>query len=107
MKQDKDMQKGQAHSKTHAHPHDLHLADQFTRKAHATPARSLAKTVTWRMLGSFDTFLIAYITTGQAKIGLTIASAEVLTKIALYYLHERGWAHVRWGLKEAPLKPSK
>lgn len=98
MKPEKDMQTQQ----TSAAPAPDDFAHQFTKRAHATPARSLAKTITWRMLGSIDTFVIAYITTGQVKIGLTIASAEVLTKIALYYFHERGWSHVRWGLKEAP-----
>ena len=71
----------------------------FSKKAHASPARSLAKTLSWRALGSLDTFVISYIATGQAKVGLTIAGAEVLTKLGLYYLHERGWAHIRWGLK--------
>jgi uncharacterized membrane protein len=75
------------------------VASAFSKKAHAIPARSFAKTISWRTVGSIDTFIISYIATGQAKIGFTIASAEVLTKIALYYLHERGWAHVRWGLK--------
>ncbi len=78
------------------HPH---FDPAFSKKAHASPARSLAKTVSWRLLGSIDTFCIAFITTGQVKIGFTIASAEVLTKLVLYYLHERGWAHITWGLK--------
>ena len=80
-------------------PQDLAHMVQLSKTAHATPARSLAKTISWRALGSLDTFVIAYITTGQAKIGFTIAGAEVLTKLILYYLHERGWAYVSWGIK--------
>lgn len=72
----------------------MHLAP-----AHTTRWRSIAKTVSWRVLGSIDTFVIAFVVTGEAKFGATIAGAEVITKIVLYYLHERGWAHVKWGVK--------
>ena len=66
--------------------------------AHADYKRSLAKTITWRIIGSVDTFVISYFATGEAKIGLAIAGTEVITKMVLYYFHERGWSHVRWGL---------
>jgi len=69
--------------------------------AHATQARSLAKTLTWRAVASIDTFILSYIITGRLLFAGSIASAEVLTKLFLYYLHERGWAHVRWGFKNA------
>jgi uncharacterized membrane protein len=67
-------------------------------KANATVWRSFAKTVTWRALGSLDTLLLGYVFSGSLKIAGSIASAEVLTKIGLYYVHERGWAHIRWGV---------
>lgn len=57
--------------------------------ASASPARSLAKTVSWRVLGSLDTLLLGYIFTGSLKAAGSIASAEVVTKIILYYFHER------------------
>ena len=72
---------------------------QFAKTSHVTRRRSLAKTITWRITGSLDTFVLGYIITGQLKLGAMIAGAEVVTKMLLYYLHERGWAHVRWGLK--------
>ena len=65
--------------------------------SNATPARSFAKTITWRALGSLDTLILGYFFTGSFRIAGSIASAEVLTKIVLYYLHERGWAHIKWG----------
>ncbi len=67
--------------------------------ANATPARSLAKTISWRALGSLDTMFLGWLFTGSLKVAGSIASAEVLTKIVLYYLHERGWAHIGWGLR--------
>ena len=67
--------------------------------ASASPARSLAKTISWRVLGSLDTLLLGYIFTGSLKAAGSIASAEVVTKIVLYYFHERGWAHIAWGTR--------
>lgn len=65
----------------------------------ATKSRSLVKTITWRLLGSFDTFLLSWLITGKAKLALSIASVEVLTKLILYYWHERVWNLVKWGRK--------
>lgn len=56
--------------------------------------RSLAKTATWRILASADTFLIAGLITGDWSVGLAIAGIEVLTKMVLYFIHERVWARV-------------
>ena len=64
-----------------------------------TNGRSVLKTISWRAFASVDTFVIAYIATGEVKIGAMIVGAEVVTKMVLYYLHERGWAHIRWGVK--------
>ena len=60
-------------------------------------SRSLAKAVSWRVLGSIDTFVLSYIFTGDVKAAGAIASTEVLTKIVLYYFHERAWAVIPWG----------
>tara|TARA_Y100001935_G_C17065252_1_gene388772 strand:+ start:191 stop:406 length:216 start_codon:yes stop_codon:yes gene_type:complete len=53
--------------------------------------RHLAKTITWRVIASADTFLIAWIITGKFDWASTIAGIEVLTKMFLYYFHERAW----------------
>ena len=60
-------------------------------------ARSLAKAVSWRVTATLDTFLISWLITGQALLAGTIAGTEVLTKIGLFYLHERAWARLAWG----------
>lgn len=59
--------------------------------------RSLAKAVSWRITGTIDTFIISYIVTGKATIAGSIAAVELMTKIALYYFHERIWAVIPWG----------
>jgi uncharacterized membrane protein len=53
--------------------------------------RHIAKTLTWRVLATSDTFLIAWLVTGQLDWAAGIASIEVLTKMVLYYWHERLW----------------
>ena len=60
-------------------------------------SRSLLKAVSWRITGSIDTFVISLIVTGKIGLAGTIASVEVITKIALYYFHERVWAIIPWG----------
>jgi len=64
------------------------------REAHR---RSLAKAVSWRITGTVDTFIISAIVTGKLTIAGSIAATELLTKILLYYFHERIWAVIPWG----------
>lgn len=59
-------------------------------------ARALAKAVTWRVIGTADTFLWGWVFTGHPGKAGAIASMEVFTKIGLFYLHERAWRLIRW-----------
>jgi uncharacterized membrane protein len=60
-----------------------------------THRKSLLKAVSWRIVGSIDTFVISWLVTGSAKIGLGISAVEVVTKIVLFYVHERAWSRVK------------
>jgi uncharacterized membrane protein len=62
-----------------------------------TPTRSLAKAVTWRMTGTIDTFAISWLITGELLLASGIAVTEILTKIVLFWLHERAWNRIGWG----------
>ena len=73
----------------------LRVARLFgARESHS---RSIAKALSWRFTGSFDTFIIGWLITGNSKVAGSIALTEIVTKIALYYGHERVWALVPWG----------
>ena len=61
------------------------------------PIRSLAKAITWRITGSVDTFLVSWFITGQALLASGIAFTEMITKVFLYWTHERVWNKVSWG----------
>lgn len=60
--------------------------------------RSIAKAITWRITGSLDTFVIAWVITGSVHKGAAIGGIEVFTKTTLYYFHERGWNKISYGL---------
>jgi uncharacterized membrane protein len=62
-----------------------------------THVRSVLKALSWRTLGTLDTFAISWLLTGRVEIAGSIAGLEIITKIALYDLHERVWAAVTWG----------
>lgn len=64
--------------------------------------RSLTKAISWRLVGTVDTFFVSLVvltltgaTHGNALRSLQlsggIAGVEIITKILLYYLHERAW----------------
>jgi len=69
----------------------------FLFRGHEQHSRSLVKAVSWRALGSIDTFVLSWLFTSSARAAGAIASTEVLTKIFLYYFHERIWSAIRWG----------
>jgi len=58
--------------------------------------RSLVKTLTWRVVATSDTFLIAWLITGKLDWAAGIAGVEVVTKMFLYYFHERIWNRIGW-----------
>ena len=62
--------------------------------------RHIAKTITWRIVGTLDTMTIAWIISGNPLTGLKIGLAEAITKMALYYFHERVWYKSNYGLSE-------
>ena len=53
--------------------------------------RHLLKTITWRIIGTLDTMILSWAITGSLKIGMAIGGVEVITKMVLYYFHERVW----------------
>lgn len=72
----------------------------FRRHFPESRKRHLVKTVSWRVVGTMDTMIIAWIITGNPMTGLKIGGAEVITKMILYYFHERVWYRINFGLNE-------
>ena len=59
--------------------------------------RSLAKTLSWRIIASLTTMIVVFIFTGNVLLSAGIGGVEFASKIILYYFHERGWNKVKWG----------
>ena len=63
--------------------------------------RHIAKTVSWRIIGTLDTIVLSGIIAGSWYTGLAIGGVEVFTKMILYFLHERAWyTFSKFGLKK-------
>jgi bifunctional enzyme CysN/CysC len=75
------------------------------RRTPERPLRSLFKALTWRMTGSVDTFILSFIFTGNAKVSAAISGTELMTKLLLYYGHERIWARIKFGLRGLSAEP--
>ena len=62
--------------------------------------RHIAKTFTWRIVGTIDTMLLGWLISGNPLIGLKIGLLELITKMILYYFHERIWYKSKFGVSE-------
>jgi uncharacterized membrane protein len=69
--------------------------------------RHIAKSITWRIVGTIDTFILSWIVTGNPLTGIKIGLAEVVTKMILYYLHERVWFKINLSKTGIVLKSNK
>lgn len=61
------------------------------------PIRSIAKAFSWRLVGTLDTLIISYVLTGKIALAASIASIDFVTKMILYFFHERAWNLIGWG----------
>jgi len=59
--------------------------------------RSIVKGISWRILATLTTVILVYIFTREFYIAGAVGFLEVLTKIGLYYTHERVWNVIKWG----------
>lgn len=80
------------------------LVDQVKEKssfgedrASEKPMRSVVKTISWRIVGTLDTIGISWLLTGEVETALAIGSVELVTKMILYFGHERIWNKINFG----------
>jgi adenylylsulfate kinase len=70
------------------------ILDEFSHKKESN-LRSILKAISWRTLGTVDTFILSWIITGQVHMAAAIGGVELITKTALYYGHERIWTRIK------------
>ncbi len=53
--------------------------------------RSLAKTISWRIVATLTTVALVFVFTRNLEISFNVGGLELIVKTAIYYLHERAW----------------
>ncbi len=66
-------------------------------KTSEKPKRSIAKSISWRIVGTLDTIVISWLVTGTLSLAFSIGMVELVTKMILYFFHERIWNNISWG----------
>ncbi len=67
--------------------------------------RSIAKTITWRIIAIFITMFVSYFTIGAIhpewpdhivrEAAMIIGAADMVIKMFMYFVHERIWTKVK------------
>ncbi len=70
----------------------------FKSKIKSSNKRHVLKTFSWRAVGTVDTMLLGWLISGNPLTGLKIGGAEVVTKMLLYFGHEKLWYRINFGL---------
>ena len=78
----------------------MHERFWFKSNVSDSSKRHIYKTFSWRFLGTADTIAIGWLISGDPFIGLQIGFAEVITKMILYFLHEKVWYKFNFGLEK-------
>ncbi len=60
--------------------------------------RHIIKTFSWRGISTIDTVLFGWILFGSPLTGLKIGAVETISKMILYYFHEKLWYKINFGL---------
>jgi len=84
---------------------DVHMRDKDEKiktmtKTQISKKRHIAKTLTWRVIGTIDTMLLGWLVSGDPMIGIQVGALELFTKMILYYFHERAWYRSKFGIKK-------
>ena len=64
-----------------------------------TNIRSFIKGFSWRVVATATTILIVYFFFGRLDLAIAAGAIEWVTKILLFWAHERIWIKVNWGKK--------
>jgi len=59
--------------------------------------RSLIKSITFRVIATLTTMLLVFLFTKELNITLVVGFLDTVTKLFIYYAHERAWNLIKWG----------
>ena len=63
--------------------------------------RSIAKALSWRIMATLTTTTLVFVFTGRLTLAVTVGALEAVTKMGLYFMHERIWNKLHFGRKPA------
>ncbi len=75
----------------------LEKEEQVTSVPQENIKRSILKTISWRVVGTLATVTISYAITGTLALAFSIGGIELVSKMVLYFFHERAWNNLKWG----------
>ena len=62
-----------------------------------THKRTIAKTITFRIIATITTMVLVLIFTGNLTLAGAIGALDLVSKLMIYYVHERVWNKFSWG----------
>lgn len=65
-----------------------------------TKRRSLLKAISWRIFATTATTIIIFIFFGRLDLAIAAGIVESISKIFLYFIHERIWSNIKYGKKK-------
>ncbi len=71
--------------------------EQVSTEPQENIKRSIVKTISWRVVGTLATVSISYFITGTLALAFSIGGIELVSKMVLYFFHERAWNNLKWG----------
>ncbi len=71
--------------------------EQVSTEPQENIKRSIVKTISWRVVGTLATVIISYAITGTLALAFSIGGIELVSKMVLYFFHERAWNNLKWG----------
>ena len=75
----------------------LEKEEQVSTAPQENIKRSIVKTISWRVVGTLATVIISYVITGTLALAFSIGGIELVSKMVLYFFHERAWNNLKWG----------
>jgi len=67
-----------------------------------TRKRSMVKALSWRTLAAIITATVVYFMTGHLKFAAEIGLIDTVTKLLIYFMHERVWNRIDYGRLQTP-----
>ncbi len=65
-----------------------------------TRKRSVAKSITWRLICIVVSIVVSFLLTARWDIAVAIGGIYNVVTMILYYFHERIWNIVKWGVSD-------